>query len=646
MHGLNHVHRRGAIYVWRRRLPKVLGENRFLQVSLRTSNFFSANCLAALVNEKFVTSVREMKAQRISSAEAQRFLAAEVANALKQIEEDRYFEPEATSPDEWRARYFQEKCRAVALRIVAARGRGACLIEEDRNNLAANGFTEQQLENIDLEIEALRSEVGTPEFAQDVLKTASDVFDRNDLSEHDIRASGALKFQARAIALENSNRRNSVGPFVALNEVGCLELWASDRERSTSPAAVSELDTVRSAAQTNAEQSNSPTVLIQQDSHDVERKDRIDDLISRYLAHIDKKSKCAAETKKIAKDVRQRTSVLRHFSQAISSQNLLDLRQSDLSLFDEAMDSIPKIHGKSLKDRKRSIHELIERGEDLPEEEVGLAAGTKNRNWGIVKGLLTFARAKHGMVPRSQLFFEDLYAVPKDGEENVRLAFTDNDVRQLTVHPVWRDGRCPARGCDGRKFENFGLYWLPIIADLTGARREEIAGMKLSEVVTDTRIPYFDFRLNENRRLKNKSSQRCVPIHEVIQRLGFFDYVSSLRDAGQTDLFPDLKPASAGSFGGVFYKSWKPLLDDQLGSDLVGKVFHSWRHRFISLLRSDADIPKDIVQDIVGHAPVDETDRTYRDRDTPQFRDALLERLNPAIQSVPAEHWLGQGSNG
>ncbi len=136
MHGLNHVHRRGAIYVWRRRLPKVLGENRFLQVSLRTSNFFSANCLAALVTEKFVTSVREMKAQRISSAEAQRFLAAEVDNALKQIEEDRYFEPEATSPDEWRARYFQEKCRAVALRIAAARGRSACLIEEDRYNLA------------------------------------------------------------------------------------------------------------------------------------------------------------------------------------------------------------------------------------------------------------------------------------------------------------------------------------------------------------------------------------------------------------------------------------------------------------------------------------------------------------------------------
>lgn len=178
-----------------------------------------------------------------------------------------------------------------------------------------------------------------------------------------------------------------------------------------------------------AEQSQPPAVLTQHDSHAVNRTDRFDDLIARYLVQLDKKSKCAAVTKKVAKDVRQKKSVLRYFSQAIPARNLLALTQSDLSLYDKVMDTIRKIHGNSLEDRKRSIHELIERGEDLPEEEVGLAAATKNQNWGIVKGLKTFARAKQGIVPPSQLFFEDLYAVPRDGEENVRLAFTNDDVR-------------------------------------------------------------------------------------------------------------------------------------------------------------------------------------------------------------------------
>ncbi len=100
MHGLNHVHRRGAIYVWRRRLPKSLGENRYLQVSLRTSDFFSANRLGALVNEKFMAFLPWVKSERISTAEAQRFLTAEVANALRQIEEDRFLEPDATSPEQ------------------------------------------------------------------------------------------------------------------------------------------------------------------------------------------------------------------------------------------------------------------------------------------------------------------------------------------------------------------------------------------------------------------------------------------------------------------------------------------------------------------------------------------------------------------
>ncbi|SEN89587.1 Phage integrase family protein, partial [Loktanella fryxellensis] len=270
-----------------------------------------------------------------------------------------------------------------------------------------------------------------------------------------------------------------------------------------------------------------------------------------------------------------------------------------------------------------------------------LSAATKNRNFGIINDLLTFARRKHGIVPSAALFFRDLYSTPEDGEGNERLAFSDEDVAKLTDHPIWREGRCPETDRDGKAFADFGLYWMPMIADLTGMRREEIAGMKLDDVVTQHFIPHFDIRPNPNRRLKNKSSRRCVPIHDGLTKLGFRDYVDGLHSRGETDLFPELKPAAGGSFGGVFYKQWKKVLDEQLGSDLVGKVFHSFRHRFITLRRHNSAIAKDIVQDIVGHTPQDETDRTYRD--TTQFRDEMLARLNPAIQSVPCAPWMGKG---
>ncbi len=638
MHGLNHVHRRGGIYVWRRRLPKSLGENRYLQVSLRTSNFFSANRLAALVNEKFVTFLPWVKSERISTAEAQRFLSAEVASALRQIEEDRFLEPDATSPEQWRARYFNEKCRSVALRIVASRRFGASLLDEDRLELVKEGFTEGHLLKVCQEIDILVKELGADDFELKTRASAATVFLREDLSDHDLRAIGSLRLQARAIALEKTDRRKATGPFFALSEDACVVDWVKQQATITEtvpPVTAIETDPEISAvtAPASALAEKAPEV-----TQNGKRKDDIADLVEEHLNALDKKVKSEAERKKIAKDVRQRRSVLRHFLQAISSKNLLDLTQTDLAQYDEIMDSIPVEHGKSPEDRRRTVHELVERGEDLPEDEVGLSSRTKNRNWGIIKGFLKFARVKHGIVPAATLFFEDLYAKVEEGEANVRLAFTDDDVGRLSQHPVWRNGHCPEREQDGCRFERYGLYWMPIIADLTGMRREEIAGMCLSEVVTDHDIPFFDVRPNQNRRLKNKSSKRIVPIHIALVKLGFFQYVENLRAKGETDLFPDLKPAPGGSFGGVFYKDWKKVLDEQLGADLVGKVFHSFRHRFITLRRAEASIPKDLVQDIVGHKHTDETDGTYVDK--VQFRDQMLRRLNPAIQSVPAAHWL------
>jgi hypothetical protein len=44
-----------------------------------------------------------MKSQRITQAEAQRFLSDLVAQQLEQIEEERFYEPDAPSPENWRA---------------------------------------------------------------------------------------------------------------------------------------------------------------------------------------------------------------------------------------------------------------------------------------------------------------------------------------------------------------------------------------------------------------------------------------------------------------------------------------------------------------------------------------------------------------
>ncbi|WP_089903431.1 hypothetical protein [Loktanella fryxellensis] len=320
-----------------------------------------------------------VKSERISHAEAQRFLAAEVALALTRIDEERYFEPEATSPEEWRTRYFAEKCRSVALRIVAARGAGACLIEEDRRDLVQHGYTEGHLLTICQEIDILRAELGSPDFLRGVKDAAETVIGRNDLSQPDVRATVALRLRAQAMAIEASDRRANAGPFRLLDEKACYEhvnLGTEAEPLQPTTVGMHQADVARVAAIHGGTPREANVGRTVQNA----RIDCIADLITAHLAARDKPTKCAGEAKKIAKDVRQRKSVLRHFTQAISARFLIDLTQSDLSQYADTMDKIPKIHGKSPTDRDRTIHELVERAEDLPEEEVGLSAALLHKS--------------------------------------------------------------------------------------------------------------------------------------------------------------------------------------------------------------------------------------------------------------------------
>jgi hypothetical protein len=177
MTGLNHVIRRGAVYVWRRRITsRASGKTqRCLQVSLRTTRFSTAKTLANVANLAFATSMLEMEHGRITPAEAQSFLARLVADELARIEEERYFEPPASSPAEWRTRYLIERSRAVAARLVASRGMGAAPFPEDCAELASEGFSKSDLAMVEREIVHVQDRCAKQAFIGETCEQASTV---------------------------------------------------------------------------------------------------------------------------------------------------------------------------------------------------------------------------------------------------------------------------------------------------------------------------------------------------------------------------------------------------------------------------------------------------------------------------------------
>ncbi|MBI1495529.1 site-specific integrase [Halocynthiibacter styelae] len=605
MIGLNYVTRRGAIYIWRRRLPARVSTTAYIQISLRTARFSTAKILANLVNSGFEACSERMKSKRITQAEAQCFLTDLVAKNLEQIEEERYYEPDATTPEDWRKRYFDEKCRAVAYRLVATRGQGADLFPEDLKDLSEEGFDADHLSQIRLEIEELKREVLSEEFLCKSRTIAQDNLNRSQCGVMDLRAVGALRMAAKAEALDRADRRKIAAPYLNLD-----------------------LDRVRDGVV-------EPKLRSAQKGR---YSDELPSLISDYISSRNRDVDDTAERKKIAKDVKQRHAVLAQFLEATGVSHLGDMRQEDMFYYVSVLERLPKIYRKTPEDQARTLDEVLERAEELSGEQIGLSPATINRNVTIIQGFLKYAKSR-GAKPAEILDLSVLRKTSNDDERNARLAFSDTDMTELARHPVWTGCASLGRRNEaGGQVIKDGLYWGPILASLTGARREEILGMQVEDVDVVHDIPHLRIRKNVNRRLKNAASERLVPMHRALLDLGFGRYVEELRTKGEVDLFPELKPqCETGSFGDVFYRKWKPVVSTQLGERSQRRTFHSFRHRFISVLRHTPNVPKEAVQDLVGHKHHDETDGRYRK--TADYRDQILARLAPVVNAMTADEW-------
>jgi integrase len=118
--------------------------------------------------------------------------------------------------------------------------------------------------------------------------------------------------------------------------------------------------------------------------------------------------------------------------------------------------------------------------------------------------------------------------------------FTLDELQKLFASPVFTEGFRPPGG------KGEAAYWFPLISLFSGARRTEIAQLKVGDVRQgEGGIWFFDFSdRGEDQHLKNESSARSVPIHSELIRSGLLDYVAErarLNDS-TAPLWPGFEP--------------------------------------------------------------------------------------------------------
>jgi integrase len=202
--------------------------------------------------------------------------------------------------------------------------------------------------------------------------------------------------------------------------------------------------------------------------------------------------------------------------------------------------------------------------------------------------------------------------VPKKSK-NKRQPFDTDDLNAIFAGPVHGGGQRPLRG------RGEASYWLPLLALFSGARLEEIAQLRPHDVAQhsyadkggQTRQGWFitivEVDGEGGTTVKTAGSERVVPVHPVLETLGFIAFVRAQQDAGHVRLFHLLKLGAYGRLGNKWGEWWSSYMRGAIGITDKRKVFHSFRHTFKDLARH-CGLPEGVARQIMGHSGEDVAD--------------------------------------
>jgi integrase len=309
---------------------------------------------------------------------------------------------------------------------------------------------------------------------------------------------------------------------------------------------------------------------------------------------------------------------------------------------DLPVSAITKAHGRAFRDALAQLPTALPKrfqGLRLPEllkEDLSRypkrSAQTVNKTLALVAGI--FARAERDgffdAVPGWSNPFHVRFEIAQADKEPYE-PFSLEELRKLFASPVFTRRERPQGG------RGEAAFWFPLISLLTGARRTEIAQLKVGDVrCGEGGIWFFDFTdAGEDQNLKNSSSARSVPIHTELIRLGLLEVVSA-----RARTHPATAPLWSGFEPPVdpAAKAWTKWFGRYLGRHVVdhpAKTFHSFRHTFKRACR-EAGLSEEIHHALTGHSGGG-VGRSYgreRREDGSLDRGISLQRLQSEINRV------------
>ncbi len=224
-------------------------------------------------------------------------------------------------------------------------------------------------------------------------------------------------------------------------------------------------------------------------------------------------------------------------------------------------------------------------------------------------------------------------------KRNKRELFTPEELQKIFSAPLLTGCADDERGfaTPGKNKPRRGRFLVPLLALFHGCRMNELCQLYTEDVKDEGGIAYLHIRgdLDDadetDKRVKNESSWRKVPIHPEILRLGFLKYVAERRrDESSPRLFPSLtKHKQTGRFSHPFSKWFTKFLVAALGYKPKAS-FHVFRHHFRTACIA-AQISMETAEALGGWKNESSSESEYRHAQMPVLRDAIAKIVYPGL---------------
>lgn len=262
-----------------------------------------------------------------------------------------------------------------------------------------------------------------------------------------------------------------------------------------------------------------------------------------------------------------------------------DITHNDIALYKQTLYKLPSNMTKYVElqncTMSRALQIIKQKNMKL------LSATTIRNNCQNMKAFFVWCyKAKYLKEP----VYESL-VIPRNKQPLKRKPFNESDLAKLFAYvktDSWRDYSKPYQ------------YWLPLLAYYTGARINELCQLHVADVVAIDDILCISINDKDEKRLKNATAKRVIPLHDDLLKLGFAKYVQILKQMKHVHLFEELNLNGKCKFGHVASK-WFAVYKKDVGITGHEKVFHSFRHTFANTLKQNG-IEEALAAALLGHA--------------------------------------------